>query len=91
MKRAVITAAAGFALAPFQPVANGEVDAKSAQAGALWMDLPRLALLRAELRSRLAGSGVGDVQRYTPTVETAFRTMWRRWCATSCPDPGSGQ
>lgn len=53
-------------------------------------DLPRLARPRAELRSRLAGSGVGDVRRYTRTVETAFRTMWRRWCATSCPDPGPG-
>ena len=54
-------------------------------------DLPTLARLRAELRSRLAESGVGDVQRYTRAVETAFRTIWRRWCATSCPDPGSGQ
>ena len=53
-------------------------------------DLPGLARVRAELRSRLAGSGVGDVQRYTRTVETAFRTMWRRWCATSGPAPGSG-
>ena len=34
MKRAMITAAAGFALALFQPVANAEVDAKRAQAEA---------------------------------------------------------
>lgn len=34
MKRAVITAAAGIALALFQPVANAEVDAKWAQAKA---------------------------------------------------------
>ena len=53
-------------------------------------DLPGLARLRAQLRSRLAGSAVGDVQHYTREVESAFRTMWRRWCAASCPDPGSG-
>lgn len=34
MKRAMITAVAGFALVLFQPVANAEVDAKWAQAEA---------------------------------------------------------
>ena len=44
-------------------------------------DLPGLARLRAELRSRLAASMLGDVQRYTREVEAALRSMWRRWCA----------
>ena len=44
-------------------------------------DLPGLARLRGELRPRLAASMVGDVQRYTRSVEAAFRAMWRRWCA----------
>lgn len=43
-------------------------------------DLPRLARTREQLRSRLAESIVGDVRTYTRAVETAYRSMWRRWC-----------
>lgn len=44
-------------------------------------DLPRLSRTRARLRSCMAESIVGDVQRYTGAVETSYRSMWRRWCA----------
>ena len=39
-----------------------------------------LASIRATLRRQLASSVVGDAAAYTRAVETAFRTIWRRWC-----------
>ncbi|MBI3375957.1 MAG: tetratricopeptide repeat protein [Betaproteobacteria bacterium] len=44
-------------------------------------DIPRLARTREGLRSRIAESAMGDVERYTRAVEGGYRTMWRRWCA----------
>jgi predicted O-linked N-acetylglucosamine transferase (SPINDLY family) len=44
-------------------------------------DLPRLANLRATLRQRLQGSLLMDSPRFARSVEAAYRTMWRRWCA----------
>jgi predicted O-linked N-acetylglucosamine transferase (SPINDLY family) len=44
-------------------------------------DLPRLAKLRLELRSRAAASSYGDLPRYTRAVEQTYRSLWRRWCA----------
>ena len=44
-------------------------------------NLQALADLRASLRSRVASSAVGDPQRYAQAVESAYREMWRRWCA----------
>jgi predicted O-linked N-acetylglucosamine transferase (SPINDLY family) len=43
-------------------------------------DLPRLARLRATLRSRLENSPIMDAPRFARHVETAYREMWRRWC-----------
>ena len=43
-------------------------------------DLPGLARMRKNLRARMAATPLGDVERYTREVETAFRSMWRRWC-----------
>ncbi len=43
-------------------------------------DLPRLAIWRRELRSRLSPL-LGDGTAYTRELEAAFRTMWREWCA----------
>jgi len=45
-------------------------------------DLSRLAVLRAELRQRLAGSVICDHRAYCRAVEGAYRTMWVRWCGT---------
>jgi len=44
-------------------------------------DLPRLAELRATLRSRMEASLLMDAPRFTRQIEAAYRTMWRQWCA----------
>jgi len=43
-------------------------------------DLERLAQLRAELRERMTAT-LCDAGRFTPLLEEAYRTMWRRWCS----------
>lgn len=45
-------------------------------------DLPALARLRAGLRNRLLTSPLGNPSALTRSLEAAFRTAWRRWCAT---------
>jgi len=44
-------------------------------------DLPRLAELRRTLRTRMEVSPLMDAPGFTRNVETAYRTMWQRWCA----------
>jgi protein O-GlcNAc transferase len=43
-------------------------------------DLEQLAELRGTLRERMRAR-LCDARRFTPQLEDAFRTMWRRWCA----------
>jgi predicted O-linked N-acetylglucosamine transferase (SPINDLY family) len=43
-------------------------------------DLPKLAVLRAGLRQRMAQSPLMDAPRFAQDIEAAFRDMWRRWC-----------
>ena len=43
-------------------------------------DFPRLAELRATLRSRMEASALMDAPRFARQIETAYRTMWRDWC-----------
>jgi len=51
-------------------------------------DLVRLAELRNTLRSRMQASLLMDATHFTRSIEAAYRTMWRQWCAThSCPSP----
>lgn len=45
-------------------------------------DLPRLTALRASLRGRMEASPLLDAERLARHVETAYREMWRRWCAS---------
>jgi len=45
-------------------------------------DVPALARLRSELRSRMAQSRLLDFQGFTRDVEQAYREMWRAWCAS---------
>ena len=40
----------------------------------------RLCSLRANLRSRMAGSPLCDGKTFTRGLEDAYRAMWRRWC-----------
>ena len=44
-------------------------------------DLARLAELRKTLRARMEASVLMDVPRFARGIETAYRAMWRRWCA----------
>jgi predicted O-linked N-acetylglucosamine transferase (SPINDLY family) len=41
----------------------------------------RLRALRSELRQRVSRSPLVDGERYTRSVEAAYRGMWQRWCA----------
>jgi predicted O-linked N-acetylglucosamine transferase (SPINDLY family) len=43
-------------------------------------DIPRLANLRASLRSRMLASPVCNGVCFTRSLEAAYRQMWRRWC-----------
>jgi predicted O-linked N-acetylglucosamine transferase (SPINDLY family) len=49
-------------------------------------NLPGLAHTRAELRTRLTDSPLGDVKQYTRSVEATFRSMWQRWCDVNLPE-----
>ena len=44
-------------------------------------DPQRLAQLRHGLRERVDGSELADAARFTRGLESAYRTMWRAWCA----------
>jgi predicted O-linked N-acetylglucosamine transferase (SPINDLY family) len=44
-------------------------------------DLPRLQELRRTLRERMSASPLMDAGRFARNVESAYRAMWRRWCA----------
>jgi protein O-GlcNAc transferase len=52
-----------------------------AKAVALAGNLADLSRLRADLRSRLEASPLGDAPRFARHLEAAFRTAWRRYCA----------
>jgi predicted O-linked N-acetylglucosamine transferase (SPINDLY family) len=54
-------------------------------ASQLATDLPRLAELRASLRSMMKRSPVMDAPRFAGHVEEAFAQMWRNWCACESP------
>jgi protein O-GlcNAc transferase len=44
-------------------------------------DRDALALLRSELRQRMADSPLLDFEGFTRNLEGAYRQMWRTWCA----------
>ena len=54
-------------------------------ASALADDLPRLSDLRSALRQRMEHSPLMDAPRFARNIETAYRGMWRKWCATARP------
>jgi tetratricopeptide (TPR) repeat protein len=66
-------------------------DAYVATAAGLARDLTGLAALRADLRERLRGSPLTDGDGFARAVETAYRTMWRDWCAAQHARPAGPQ
>ncbi|WP_084536920.1 tetratricopeptide repeat protein [Azospirillum halopraeferens] len=58
-----------------------DAEAYLAIAAGLAADPEGLAVLRANLRPRLAASPVCDGVRFTRNLEAALRMMWREWCA----------
>jgi predicted O-linked N-acetylglucosamine transferase (SPINDLY family) len=59
-----------------------------AVASALAADVGRLSALRRTLRQRMECSPLMDAQRFARNIETAYRAMWRRWCAGLEPSAG---
>lgn len=45
-------------------------------------DTGRLRELRAGMRARMRDSPLLDAVRFTASLESAYRTMWQRWCLT---------
>ncbi len=52
-------------------------------------DIGRLRELRAGLRGRMARSRLTDGERLTRSMETAYRTMWARYCDSEHEQAGS--
>ena len=50
-------------------------------ASTLSRDLGRLAQLRRELRDRMAASCLTDAAGFAADLESAYRSMWRHYCA----------
>jgi protein O-GlcNAc transferase len=46
-------------------------------------DLPALNTLRLSLRDRVGAADRNSPQNVTRALESAYRSMWRRWCASS--------
>jgi protein O-GlcNAc transferase len=53
-----------------------------ATASGVAADLPSLAALRGRLRDTVVESPLCDAVRFTRNLESAYRAMWRRWCAS---------
>jgi predicted O-linked N-acetylglucosamine transferase (SPINDLY family) len=60
-------------------------DAYCELAIALARDPARLAAVRARLRGALATSPVFDTRRFVRNLETAYETIWERYCAGPLP------
>jgi len=52
-------------------------------AARLASDAPRLAELRRTLRQRLERSPMRDFPGFTRELESAYRAMWKSWCASN--------
>ena len=48
----------------------------------LMRDPERLAMLRGSLRARLESSPLMDSTGFAADIESIFRRIWQRWCAS---------
>jgi predicted O-linked N-acetylglucosamine transferase (SPINDLY family) len=48
---------------------------------ALAGDVPRLRAMRRDLRAKMRASRMMDYAAFAVYMETAYRAMWRKWCA----------
>ncbi|HEX5337872.1 MAG TPA: glycosyltransferase, partial [Gallionella sp.] len=56
------------------------------QKGVSWAGkLDALANVRSALRERFNGSALGQPELIATALESAFRTMWQRWCDGASP------
>jgi predicted O-linked N-acetylglucosamine transferase (SPINDLY family) len=55
-------------------------DAYIAKCRQLTSDLPALQRLRFQLRKQMSESPLCDAPQFIGHLETAFGTMWQRWC-----------
>jgi protein O-GlcNAc transferase len=53
-----------------------------ARAASIAGDIPALAELRRTLRGRMEASPLMDARGFARDIEHAYRTMWKKWCAT---------
>jgi predicted O-linked N-acetylglucosamine transferase (SPINDLY family) len=54
-------------------------------AASLAADVGRRSVLRRELRARVAASPLCDAEAHARSLVTAYRGLWRRWCAGAAP------
>jgi protein O-GlcNAc transferase len=45
-------------------------------------NLPELCRLRSTLRQKMQRSPLMDAPRFARNIESAYRQMWRTWCAS---------
>jgi len=56
-----------------------------AAAVSLARDIGELARIRSQLRVQFAASPLCDSETFAHSVENAYRSMWRHWCAAPTP------
>jgi protein O-GlcNAc transferase len=54
-------------------------------AGRLVSDIPKLEETRSGLRDRMKSSPIMDSAEFARDVESAYRSVWKNWCASSRP------
>lgn len=52
-------------------------------------DVDRLMQLRSELRGRMLRAPLTDAARFARAIESAYRSMWKAYCAGEISGPGS--
>ncbi|WP_109105588.1 glycosyltransferase family 41 protein [Azospirillum sp. TSO35-2] len=65
-------------------------DGYAAIAAGLAGDLTRLMRLRMGMRARVTASALCDEARFMRNLETAYRLLWRRWCARADAGAAAG-